>query len=810
MMPEDKLNWPETVEVEWWMRSGVSPYRILDALQAKIFVLDAEANILYVNRVAADFFRSVGLGEALVGQNYLTLCQEEWNQRSPDGQRAAAGILQVLAGELPRFEMEYICPFLEEERWYHMEVNRLPETMLSRDEEAASSNNAAVPQLLVVHEDITEAKQAQQQLAYQAGLLEDISDAVVSTDMEFIIRSWNRAAERIYGWKAEEAIGRSAREISPPVFLNTTPEHVREQFRQQGHWSGEVMQKRKDGQEVYIFASVSLSRDDAGHPVGIVAVNRDITHLKQTQKELQLSEEKYRQIFEQSHDVIYMSTPSGKLVDINPAGVELFGYDSREELLGVDVARDLYKNPRDREKLTQLLAEHGKVKDFEVVLKRKDGRELTVLNSAWAVTDAEGNIMAYRGILRDITERKRLEQQLMQAQKMEAIGTLAGGIAHDFNNILTGLLGYTEISLEETPPDSSVHAHLLAIRAAALRARDLVKQILTFSRQTPGEKKPLRMAQVVQEAVKLLRGMLPSSISITLSIEAESAVVEADPTQIHQVIMNLASNAYYAMKDTGGELGISLSEVEVDHRFTQGHLQHLQLSPGRYVQLTISDTGYGMDEETLERIFDPFFTTKPVGEGTGMGLAVVHGIVRSHRGAISVDSKVGEGSRFSIYLPLLHVSEEEIPSESPMALPGGSEHLLLVDDEEMLRAMYQRMLRRLGYRVTLAENGEEALKLLRDNPDQFDLVIVDQVMPGMTGLDLAQEIRQLRPEIPILLMTGFTEPAIMEKARRLAIPEYLNKPILMTDMARSIRRLLDQFSVRPTRGARKHSGKVKT
>jgi signal transduction histidine kinase/ActR/RegA family two-component response regulator len=383
-------------------------------------------------------------------------------------------------------------------------------------------------------------------------------------------------------------------------------------------------------------------------------------------------------------------------------------------------------------------------------------------------------------------ESLRIQAQLQQAQKMEAIGTLAGGIAHDFNNILSAVIGYTEIALADIPEGSSQHRNLQEVLKAGSRARDLVQQILTFSRQTEQELKPVQIDQIVRETLKLLRASLPTTVKISHDIQSDSAVM-ADPTQIHQVIMNLCTNAAHAMRPKGGRLNINLSDVVLGGSFLE---QHPYMSPGAYIRLRVIDTGHGMNKATLDRIFDPFYTTKERGEGTGMGLAVVLGIVKSHGGAITVESEEGKGSTFNVFLPvIMREIDHEVRTNEP--IPTGTERILFIDDEKSLVDLGQQILERLGYKVTIRTSSVEALELFIEQPDKFDLIITDMTMPNMTGDELAGELMNIRADIPVILCTGYSERISKERAHDLGIKEFILKPIVMRELAKTVRSVLD-------------------
>jgi len=386
------------------------------------------------------------------------------------------------------------------------------------------------------------------------------------------------------------------------------------------------------------------------------------------------------------------------------------------------------------------------------------------------------------------TEHRDLERMLQQAQKMEAVGTLAGGIAHDFNNILSPILIQTEMALLDLPDDSLIRLNLEDVLDAGNRARDLVRQILAFSRQGEEERTAFKVSSVVKDALKLLRATLPATIDIQQDIQAVSDMIMADATQIHQVLMNLCTNASQAMQAKGGVLLVGLEHVDLN---ATAAVAIPDLEPGSYLKLKVSDTGDGMDRMIQERIFDPYFTTKEKIGGTGMGLSVVHGIIRSYEGAITCDSEPGKGTTFWVYLPCLE-RESPIKSIETEPLPTGNEKILLVDDEKAIIDAIQQMLERLGYQVVARTSGVEALEVFRSQPDSFDLLLTDQTMQGMTGEDLAKKVMDIRSDIPIVLCTGFSHNINEEKAKSMGIREFIMKPVLVREMAVIIRRLLDE------------------
>jgi len=383
----------------------------------------------------------------------------------------------------------------------------------------------------------------------------------------------------------------------------------------------------------------------------------------------------------------------------------------------------------------------------------------------------------------------KYERQLQQVLKIQAIGTLAGGIAHDFNNILFPIVGYTELTMDEVPEDSVAHNNLGEILKAANRAKDLVQQILTFSRQSGQERKPVKVQQIIKEALKLLRASIPASIEIVHNIDEECAPVMGDATQIHQVIMNLCTNAYHAMQDKGGKLEVSMKEVQVGYEQT---IQKIGMQPGNHLQLLVKDEGCGMDASVLDRIFEPYYTTKEQGKGTGLGLSVIHGIVKNHRGDITAASSPGKGTIFTVYLPVVEDGDVQTEFEPVNGAEKGTERILLIDDEEQIVAMERQMLENLGYQVTARTDSVEALKEFSKEPQNYDLVITDMTMPYMTGDELAQKLLDIKPDLPVILCTGFNEDITEEKALSMGIQKFVMKPVIKNDLATTIRNVLDQ------------------
>ena len=588
----------------------------------------------------------------------------------------------------------------------------------------------------------------------------------------------------------EEATGKFVQELLQAK-PDTPVKDIVDRVNREGRWEGELVHTCKDGKEVTVHSRWALRHDEVTGSAEIMEVNRDITVRKWAEVALKESEETARARLMEI-ETYYNMTPIGLCI-LDKEFRYLAVNERLAEINGLPVPAHLGRTIREVAPAVADLAEEAARRiiktgesisniEFTAETAERPGIKRTFRATWFPFKDTHGQVARVGAIVEEITEQCRLEEQLRQAQKMEAIGTLAGGIAHDFNNILAAIIGFAEMVEEDLPPGSRSIRHVQRVLNAASRGRDLVRQILAFSRKTELTSRPLRLSPLVEETVQLLRASLPTTIQINVSIKAGRETILASPAEVQQILMNLATNAGRAMREKGGILSIILTDTdfEPDSPVTE---------PEKYVALVVKDTGVGMSPDVMARIFEPFFTTDGVGEGTGMGLAVVYGIVKSLRGTITVESEPGIGSTFRVFLPVARTDEESEGRKVQEALTG-TEHILFVDDEHLLVEWGQASLERLGYTVTVLTDSTEALSLFSSDPSRFDLVITDQTMPKLTGLQLARNLLTIRSNIPIILCTGHSDSVSPQKLKEAGIKEFLMKPLGKQALGEAIRKVL--------------------
>ena len=646
-------------------------------------------------------------------------------------------------------------------------------------------------------EDVTERKQAeialQQSEARLHALVESIDELVVEMDVEgTFLNIWTANEELLYRPR-EEMLGRRISQLIGEEFFRPLAPIFRRVLETGRGENLEYPLEVVTGKRWFLARLTPIRRNGASAKT-LCMVVRDITGRKEAEEKLRVSEEKFSKAFQASPDAIVISSlADGRLLDVNDVFLRMSGF-SREEAIGrTSLELGLWFNPKERDQMVALLKRDGEVRDLEIRFIMKSSEARTILTSAHTIELA--GIPSMIVIMRDITERKLLEEQLRQAQKMEAVGRLAGGVAHDFNNLLVGLLGYSELMLKKLPPEGPLHRMAGEINSAAYRARDLTSRLLALSRHQLLQPKVLDFKAIVLQAERLLRPIIGEDIRMHLGLDPKTGFVKADPAQLEQVILNLALNARDAMPH-GGTLSIETCNIQVDAADAR---LHAGLVPGSYVRLWVADTGHGMSPEVKARIFEPFFTTKESGSGGGLGLSTVYGIVKQSGGCITVTSEPGRGAAFAVYLPRVNEPPDLKPrAPLPIEPRAGAERVLLVEDERLVRNLVEEILAESGYCVLRAASGAEALRLSEETPEPIQLVITDVVMPEMSGPDLASRLGKLRPATRVLYMSGYTDDAVLS---RKGLPEnsaFIQKPFTPDQFLRKVRETLDEMR-RPER-----------
>ncbi len=640
---------------------------------------------------------------------------------------------------------------------------------------------------------IEELRQQEQELRFQADLLDQIQDKITATDLEGRIAYVNRAECRFFGKSREEFIGKNVAVYGEDTERGATQHEIKEKTMKKGTWRGEVVNFNEAGEEIILDCRTSLVRDEDGRPAGMVGISTDITERKKMEEALKESEEKYSSVVETSKDAIIIHR-QGIIKFANAVVREMIGY-SPEELRDRNIMD--FVPPDFREVVGQRYLdrmEGAAVPElYEIEVLTRDGRRLPVEICA--------TVMHYRGrpallvFIRDISRRKTAERereevrkQLRHSQKLEAVGQLAGGIAHDFNNLLQVISGNLDMAFERLSRDHPLREQLTAVARAADRAARLVRQLLAFSRRQLMQPENIDLNEIIAGLMKMLSRLIGEHIRIDFVPGHGLGIIHADRGMMEQILMNLCLNARDAMPE-GGDLTIETENILINGDYCRTHPWAVC---GRYILLAVSDTGSGIDEETLARIYEPFFTTKDVDKGTGLGLATVYGIIRQHEGMIRVYSEPEKGTTFKVYLPVSQRKAEEVGDKIEGPVPTGDETVLLAEDDALVRDLARRILERGGYTVLTARDGAQALEILQNNLDRVDIALLDVVMPEMSGREVFERLRRIKPDFPVLFTTGYSRNFIQSNFMLEENLSLIKKPFIRSQLLREIRNVIDE------------------
>ena len=747
---------------------------ILDNVPAYIYFKDTQNNII---RVSESVARVTGRPKSEIeGHHSLAVYPQTAESYYADD-------LEVIRSGKPKMGIIEPLPVTGgETRW------------LSTDKIPYFDDDGHVAGVIIMASDITDRIAAENQTkaseAKFRSLFEYAGDAIYLVSMQGRILDVNEAAERQTGYPRRQLLQMQVGDLDPRAVTENDRENIWQTLIPGKTVVLPTRHRRADGQSFPVEINMSVMDWDA-QPV-IVGFARDMTEKTAMLESLRSSEERLSLAFRGANDGLWDWNMETDDVFYSPRWKSMLGYADHEIENRFSEWERLI-DPDDREKAWAVMRDYldGRRDNFtcEFRMRHKHGGWVDILSRAFVIRrGTDDRPVRVIGTHVDITERRKMDKRLQQVQKMEAIGTLAGGIAHDFNNILFPIVGFAEMLVDDLPPGSDTCESAKEILQSARRAGKLVKQILSFSRQVENKKEPQCIQQILKEVFRLTRATIPADIAMHQRVQKDCRPVRIDPTQMHQIAMNLITNAFHAVEGTGGEIGVELEETTI----TDGPKGNAALEPGDYAVLSVADTGHGIDPALMPKLFEPYFTTKAQGKGTGLGLSVVYGIVKECQGDIQVTSQPGNGARFDVYLPVI---DEDPGDEAPQPAtpdPTGHERILLVDDEEPILRTVRRTLKRLGYQVEIHLSSPEALEAFRAQPDEFDLVITDMTMPNLTGDHLAAEMIAIRPDLPIIMCTGFSERIDPEKASRMGIRGFLMKPVVKSDLARLVRRALDR------------------
>lgn len=756
------------------LKSEKLAQEIVDNVPAGLLVLSEDLRILSVNRWFLEVFRL--RSEDVVGRGLHEVIR-------PEGPPQSAGGPNEDEGEGPPRDV-----------FLNLPVSGTAEKRPVRVNITNIEHGDGEGRLLLVVEDLSEtlrlwaaADESERRLREIVQSLDAIVWEADASTFQFSFVS--KRAEELMGypigqWTSEPAFW------ADHIYLDDrekTLAFCRSEAAAGRDYEVEYRMNTADGRVIWLRNIVRLVRDSEGRVVHLRGVMVDINERRRAQEAVLASEAKYRTLFQGVPVGIYRATPDGRMLEANPALAQMLGYEDSSGTMVIDTDT-IYVDAAARQKWQALMDKRGLVRDFETQARRRDGTLIWLRDSARAVRDAQGKVIYHEGILEDITERKQLEEQLRQSQKMEAVGRLAGGVAHDFNNLLTIISGYSDLLLDTLPEQDRSRAQVEEIRKAGTRAATLTRQLLAFSRSQVMAPQVLGLNAVVANMDKMLRRLIGEDIELVTILGENLANVHADPGQIEQVIMNLAVNARDAMPQ-GGKLTLETANVSLDEAYAR---MHVTVQAGDYVMLAVSDTGIGMDSHTQAHIFEPFFTTKEKGKGTGLGLATVYGIVKQTGGYIWVYSEPGHGSTFKMYLPKVEPLSSQSGQDKTAQSPArGHETILLVEDEPALRAMVRGVLESKGYKVLEARHGEDALMVAELHRGPIDLLLTDVVMPGMSGRELAEHLAGAHRETKILYMSGYTDDAIVHHGVLASDVAFLQKPFTPDAVVRKVREVLD-------------------